>query len=65
MHENQAWPSSAQKIKRELERAKIFGTIDQHGIAMLQTLRQNLTRIPIYEFDIVIRPQFCFGRRRV
>src|SRR5947208_644280 len=58
--ENGARFLGVQKIERQLERAKIFWTIDQDGIAGLQSPRQNLARIAVEQLDVRARFQFRF-----
>ena len=60
MDENGARFLGVQKIDRQLERAKIFWTIDQDGIAGLQSPRQNLARIAVEQLDVGARFQFRF-----
>src|SRR5205085_12410965 len=50
--ENSARFFGTKKIDRQLERAKIFWTIDQHRVAALQSCRQNFARVPVEKIDI-------------
>lgn len=43
MQKNGAWFSRAQEIERKFEGTKVLWPVDQNGIAILQTFRQDFT----------------------
>ena len=65
MDKNGAWFSGAEKTCSQLERTKIFWTVDQNGVTRLQSFRQNLTRIAVKKIDILFALQFRFRGGRV